>query len=157
MKVRKRARVEQRCFIIDNVRTTWSTDQIMLEHFRRTKLFPWCLVANRLGLPKDIRKLIMSKIEKNYARHPVWEFIKQHRDSDKNYKCCVVIYKQKTLYNYKDDPRGKRARPFYITLQNQRVQNNCFRHDNVLVWVIQEHDEERRSIHPGSTVIRLDH
>jgi hypothetical protein len=155
--MRKRARRETYCYVVDNAQSIWATEKEMEHQFRMTKLLPWHLIAKHMGLPKDLRCLIASKVPRNYVRHPVWEFIDEHRDPNKHYKTVAVIYKQDPLYNYKDDPQGKRKRPFYVNVQNQRLSNDCFRHDNVLVWVL--HENDHRLTHPFEVdaIIRLDH
>jgi hypothetical protein len=124
----------------------------MLEHFRKTKLIPWCLAAKRLGLPKDIRMFIMSKIEKNYEHHPVWEFIEANRNVVNSY--CSVIYKQTPLYDYREDPDAVRKRPFKT---RNGIVRYCYMHGKTTVNVLSEEDLHHWTIPESSPVIRLNH
>lgn len=155
MKSRKRARTDKDCYVVDNARAVWSTEEEMLRQFRINKLVPWHLIAVDRGIPKDLRLLVASKVRPNYKRHPIWEFIEQHRSTMFTIMHCVFIYKFTPLYNHTDDPKAIRKRPFYVT--PARIPNYCYSHGNAWVWVLPQCDADRRGIADGIPIVFLDH
>lgn len=107
----KKQKLHEKQFIVDGRIPVKMTKEHMQKMFFESILMPWFMVAKRLGLPKDISRLIARSIPKNYVLHPVWEFI----DNNVEGSCCCCIYKkgQKYLFNPFD---GKRCYDYSHTI-----------------------------------------
>lgn len=151
-KRRKREEEKRRCYVLQNSSYTWSTPLIMWKSFFDRSLLPWLIIAKRMHLPRDLSRLIAQLVPRDYVLHPVWEFIETNRHVQNS--CCVVIYNVDPLYNYKDDPRAVRKRPFNTNRSHPRF---VYMHDKTTVWVVAESQLYLWSIGEGTTVIRLNH
>jgi hypothetical protein len=133
--MKKRVKLDVRHFIVNGNEPALLTIDDMKLQFWESILKWWFIAAIRAGIPKDIRRLVVSMIPVNYILNPIWEFIEDHKH--KNHHLTVLYYGNKRpLYNAEDDP--------YAT----KVSKKCFRHHNLIVsFHSLDHDEDRIMMH----------
>jgi hypothetical protein len=74
----KKARVSTtQHFLTHDYRDVERTLDEMDRDFGRRRLVTWMLIAKHLGIPRDVARLIASKVPRDYREHPVWSYIAQ--------------------------------------------------------------------------------
>lgn len=128
----------------DNIQRR-ATRGAMERDFGRRRLLHWMLLAKELGLPKDLRILVASRVERDYKRHPVYEFL-HSKDVDARMTHTVLVQAHNVNTFWFDPPRDFVYNGRFVTMcpdEEARVYTtgvrvSCFR------WSLLDNDLKHR-------------
>jgi hypothetical protein len=69
-------------YITHDRQSLWTTEESLERDFCIRRILPWMLLAQHLRIPKDLCKLVASKIPRDYEENPLQKYISEHAESD---------------------------------------------------------------------------